>query len=282
MLRPQWGHFRRASTVSWTITGPSSGCLNSKANSVAGTNLSALVEVPIVVWVPGIKLLGADFWAAIAQPFDYTSFGPTNTGVGSGNWGTYNTVLFPAFLNWSFGEFHVGTGLRIGIADATTSYADIINGQWSHKSGLPSGNGYWTVQPDIAATWLHDGWNLSFWGHFPIPVSSTTATEYSYHSGVEYEGDYTIAKTIGKWTFGVGAYQINQFNSDSCSGYNCPNYYGANPSNDVHKIAARFGVGPIVSYQFNGIAVDVIVNQSVYTRNDVGGLFANVRFVVPF
>ena len=257
---------------------------NNKANSVAGTNLSALVEVPIVAWVPGIKVLGGDFWTAIAQPFDFTSFGPTNNngGTGSGNWGTYNTVLFPANIDWKFGDFYVGTGLRIGIADATTTYADIINGNWHAKSGLPSGNGYWTVQPDFTASWLHDGWNISIWTHFPIPVSSTNATGYSYHSGVEYQGDYTIAKTLGKWTVGLGAYQINQFNTDSCTGFNCPNYYGPGSSSDAHKIAGRFGLGPIVSYQFTGISVEAIVNQSVYTRNDVGGLFANIRFVVPF
>src|SRR5882672_3588514 len=36
----------------------------SNAKKVADTGLSALVEVPIVLWVPGIKIFGADYAAA--------------------------------------------------------------------------------------------------------------------------------------------------------------------------------------------------------------------------
>jgi hypothetical protein len=255
---------------------------NSHANSISNANLSALVEVPIVVWVPGIKVLGGDFWTAFIQPFDYTSYGPlangTNNGnpsTGSGNWGTYNTILVPGFVNWTFGDFHVGAGLRIGVADATTTPADLVNGSWNHKSGLPSGNGYWTIQPDLTASWLHDGWNVSIWAHFPVPVSSTTATTptgagYDYKSGAEMENDYTVAKSIGKWTVGLGAFSVNQFNGDTLNGKN------------VHNIATRYGLGPIVSYQFNGISAEAIINESVYTRNSVGGTIFNFRFVVPF
>ncbi len=259
--------------------GPTGG-----SHSNAGANLSALVEVPILLWVPGVKILGGDFWTAIAQPFDYTSYGPTNSAsTGSGNWGTYNTILFPAFVSWTFGDLHVATGLRVHVANASTTMSQVANGEWiGRKSGLPSGNGYWTIQPDVAISWLHDGWNLSAWWHFPVPVSSTTATDYNYRSGAQLEADYTVAKTFGKWTVGIGAYQLNQFNSDTCSGVACPNYFGTHPSTNNHKIATRFGMGPIVGYQFGGINVDLTVAQSIYTRNDVGGLFANLRFIVPF
>ena len=39
------------------------------------TGLTALVEVPIVLWLTGVKILGADYAVGIAQPFDYTSVG---------------------------------------------------------------------------------------------------------------------------------------------------------------------------------------------------------------
>ncbi len=257
--------------VTYNVYGPN-------AKQISGTNLSALVEVPIVLWATGVKVLGADYAVAIAQPFDYTSFGPTNN-TGSGNWGTYNTVIVPGQLAWTFGEFHVKTGLSIYLGDASSTYADLINGKL--KSGLPSGNGYWTIQPDLALSWLHDGWNLSASLHFPVPVSSTSTGNYNYQSGAEFEADYTVTKTINKWTFGLGAYQVNQLNSDTCSGTACPNY-SPGGSTDAHKIAIRYGLGPIVGYQFGGINLQATLNESVYSRNDVGGLFFNVRAVVPF
>jgi len=245
---------------------------NSSANQIHGTNLSALVQVPIVLWSTGYKILGADYAVAIAQPFDYTSYAPQQNnghGGGGGNWGLYNTAVIPGQLSWTLGDFHVLTGLTVWVGDATSSPAVLAGGGWL-KGGLPSGNGYWSIQPDLGLSWLHDGWNISAGMHIAVPVSSTTSTNYNYRSGTEYLADYTVTKTIGKWTVGVGAYQVNQFNSDTNNGH------------DVHNIAARFGLGPIVGYQFGGINIQATVNQSVYTRNDVGGTFANVRFIVPF
>ena len=39
----------------------------------ANEKLFAYVDVPILLWVPGCKFLGADYAMAIAQPFDYTN-----------------------------------------------------------------------------------------------------------------------------------------------------------------------------------------------------------------
>ncbi len=248
---------------------------NSKANSIPNTSLQALVEVPIVLWATGYKVLGADYAVAIAQPFDYTSIGSGyGLPTGSGNWGTYNTVVVPGQLAWTFDEFHVKAGLSIYIPDATSTPAAFVTGKWL-KGGLPSGNGFWTIQPDLGLSWLHEGWNISADLHLPIPVSSTTATDYSYRSGTEFEADYTIAKTINKWTIGLGGYQVSQLNGDTCSGSACPF-----PASS--KISSRFGLGPLVGYQFGGINVQATLAQSVYTRNDVGGTFFNVRFIVPF
>lgn len=260
------------------------------ASKAPSTGLTALVEVPIVLWSTGIKVFGADYAVAIAQPFDYTSIGlgyglPNGGGNGgSGNWGTYNTVLVPGQLAWTFGDFHVKTGLTVYVADASSTVAQIATQQWT-KGGLPSGNGYWAVQPDLGLSWLHDGWNLSASLHLPIPVSSTTTTDYSYHSGTMFEADYTATKTLGKWTLGLGAYQVNQLNSDSCSGSNCVNWapgYVVGGGTNVHHIASRYALGPIVGYQFGGINMQLTLNESVYVRNTVGGLFANLRFIVPF
>ena len=38
-----------------------------------GVKLFAYVDVPILLWVPGCKFLGADYGVAIAEPFDYVN-----------------------------------------------------------------------------------------------------------------------------------------------------------------------------------------------------------------
>lgn len=257
---------------------------NNSGHANPNTSLTALVEVPIVLWSTGIKIFGGDYAVAIAQPFDFTSFGPTNgANNSSGNWGTFNTVLVPGQLSWTFGDFHVKTGLTVYVADASSTMADMWNGHWG-RGGLPSGVGYWAIQPDLGVSWLHDGWNLSASLHLPIPVSSTSGGGGTYHSGVLFQSDYTVTKTINKWTFGLGAYQVNQLNSDTCSGAVavCPNEAGPHGSSNAHNIEIRYGLGPIVGYQFNGINLQATLNQSVYTQNAPGGLWFNVRAIVPF
>lgn len=230
------------------------------------TGLTAFVGVPIVLWSTGVKILGADFAVAVAQPFDYTS---VNSGYGhppgQGNWGTFNTILVPGQLAWTFGDYHIKTGLEVYLPTASST---VNTSNW--RGGLPSGNDFWAVQPDLAFSWLHDGWNISADLHFAFPVSSSNTAAGSYHSGNEFAADYTVAKTFGKWTFGVGAHQENQFNADTLNGASVPN-----------SIVTNFGLGPLVGYQFGGIGVIAEWNHNIYARNDVAGNFFNFRFVVP-
>ena len=236
--------------------------------SESGTGLTALVEVPIVLWSTGIKILGADYAVAIAQPFDYTSFAPQ--GSGSGNWGTYNTILIPGQLAWTFGDFHVKAGLSFYLDDASSTMADLIKG---HKlnGGLPSGNGYSTIQPDLGLSWLSNGWNVSADLHVAVPIDSTRAHNYNYQSGDEFAADYTVAKTFGKWTVGIGFHQENQLNADTLNGVTV-----------AHSTVSNYGVGPLVGYQFGGVNITAEWNHNIYTENDVAGDFFNVRLVVPF
>ena len=238
--------------------------------SVGNTGLSALVEVPILLWSTGLKILGADYAVAIAQPFDYTNVGSGyGVGSGSGNWGTFNTILIPGQLAWTFGDFHVKAGLTIYLDDASSTMADIVRGR-RLNGGLPSGNGYTTIQPDLGFSWLHDGWNVSADLHLAVPVDATTAPGYRYQSGNQFAADYTVTKTIDKWTFGLGMHQENQLNGDTLNGRSVPN-----------STASNLGIGPLLGYQFGGINVMAEWNHNIYAQNDVAGEIFNLRFVVP-
>ncbi len=236
-----------------------------------GVKLDALVEVPIVLWSTGLQVFGADYAVAIAQPFDYTNVRLPNTAAlsNSAHWGTYNTVIVPAMLAWSLpDDFHVKAGLTVYVDDASSSPASPPSG-----GGVGSGNGFWTLQPDLGVSWLFDGWNVSVGMQYDYNFEDS---KIHRTSGQEIAIDYTATKTIGKWTFGLGAHQENQLNADSGSGAvsaGCPASSGC--------MAANYGIGPLVGYQFGGVNILAEYNQNIHTRNDVAGTIFNIRLVAP-
>ncbi len=237
-----------------------------------GLKLDPIVEIPALLWVPGVQILGADYAVAIAQPFDYTNARMYNNPNLSDNahWGTFNTILVPGQLSWSLPyDFHVKTGLTVYVDDASSSPGDP-----AHNNGVGSGNGYWSLQPDFAVSWLHDGWNLSLDGHWTYNFENDKT---HYRSGNIIEVDYTIAKTFGKWTVGAGFYQENQLARDSGIGAlaaGCPASGGCK--------AELYGGGPLVGYQFEDINIMAIYNHAFYERNDMSGDVFNIRFSKAF
>ncbi|MDR3561740.1 MAG: transporter [Negativicutes bacterium] len=236
-----------------------------------GVKVDAQVEVPVVLWQTGFKVLGADYAMALAKPLDYTNLKIRNDAnlSDNGHWGTFNTVLVPGILSWSLpNDFHVKTALVVDVDDASSS-----PGHPPAGGGLGSGNGFWTVQPELGVSWLHDGWNLSMDAFYSYNFKNTTT---QYKSGQQLDVDYTVTKTIGKWTVGMGANQVTQTTSDSGAGA----IAAGCPANGGCK-AVNFGLGPLLGYQFVGIHVMAEFNRDVYTRNDVGGDRLNIRFSIP-
>jgi hypothetical protein len=241
---------------------------DSKGNKIEGSHLSALVELPILLYVPGIKILGADYGVAMAQAFDYTSFAPSQAATpGGGNLGTYNTVLLPAILSWKLPyHFSVRTSLTLLLPDGSSSPSSNLK-----NGGLGSANDFMTVQPDLGVSWLYNGWNVSVSTHYAVPVTDSNAGGINYHTAAEFSADYTVTKTIGAWTMGVGGEQENQFSNDSVNGVSKP---GTRTTN--------YGVGPIVGYQFkNGLSLMALWNHTM-AHSDVAGDFFDLRLTTAF
>lgn len=236
---------------------------------VTGNKLDTIVEVPVVLWNPGIKVFGATYSASLAFPFDYTNLKVPNYGGTSanGHWGTFNTTIDPILLTWALpNHFYLKTGLSVVLNDASSSPGHPPNG-----GGVGSGNGYGSLSPIFGISWLHDGWNLSAAGQFFYNFPNKTT---QYRSGNELTVDYTVAKTIGPWTIGLGGYSVNQLTSDSGPG---AAFCGAKGGCK----AVNYGVGPMLGYQFGKVSIFASYNRSVYVRNDVGGNIVNIRIVVP-
>jgi hypothetical protein len=242
--------------------------------------LDALVEIPIVLWSTGYKVLGADYAMALAQPFTYTDLKQANNAGLSNNahWGNFNTILVPGQLSWALpNDFHVKGSLSVYLDDASSSTGrDAPSG-----GGAGSGNPYYTLEPGVALTWLHDGWNLGVDLTYAYNFTNSS-TNYSasgqklnYTSGSEIAIDYTATKTIGKWTFGIGAHQENQLSNDSGSGAaKCAATNGCKVTN--------YGIGPLVGYQFEDINVLFEYNHNIYTENDFAGDLFNIRLMKAF
>ncbi|WP_193752414.1 SphA family protein [Cupriavidus sp. IDO] len=240
-----------------------------KAN---GTKLDAYIQVPILFWVPGYKILGANYAAAIALPFDYTNFKMAGASAlsNNGHWGMFNAIVEPVILSWDLGNnLYVKAGLAVAVDNASSSAGHPPSG-----NGAPSGNGYWSLEPEFGISWLNDGWNVSANIQYGYNfINSTT----DYKSGQQISGTYTITKTLGKWTLGVGAYSINQITADTGAGAvaaGCPGNGGCR--------LESYGAGPLIGYQFGGVNLVVNYTRSIYTRNYVGGNIVNARLIIPF
>jgi hypothetical protein len=248
---------------------------NGNGDKLQGEHLNALVEVPIVLYVPGVKVLGADYAAGIAQPFDYTSFEPTSqAATGAGNLGTFNTILIPAWLSWTLpANFHVLTGFEVYLPDASTSLKNLQEGHLTN-GGLPSGMGFWALQPDLGISYLNGPWNLSAAMSISFPLSDDSwtsgTTSTNYRSGDEFSGDYTATYTMGKWAFGLGVHSQEQFTEDTANGA------------DAHKEVHDFGMGPLVSYQLGTWNVLAEWNHNIATSDNVAGDLFNLRLLTAF
>jgi len=244
-------------------------------NNSSGVKLDALVEVPIILWSTGWKVLGADYAMGIAQPFDYTNLKLNNDAAFSnnGHWGTFNTILIPGQLSWSLAnDVHVKAGLDIYLPDASSSPGHLP----ANVVEAGSGNNFWTVQPEFAVSWLHDGWNVTVDANYAYNFKNTTT---DYKSGQELGIDYTVAKNLGQWTVGLGAHQIIQLSNDSGSGANTVHTNCAN--NNGCKVST-FGLGPLLGYNFGKVSVMAEYNHAMSAKNEVAGDIFNVRLAFPF
>jgi hypothetical protein len=246
---------------------------NSYFGSLAGYNgagkesaerLDLYVDVPIVLYSPGYKVLHATYAMAIAQPFDYTSvYSRTAATVGNGHWGLYNTVVVPAILSWS--QPH-----NIFLKAALATYLDDPSTSPAHpdkSGGAGSGNSYYTIEPNFAISYLKNGWNLSADLKYDHNITDWAT---GYHSGDEFDGDYTATKTNKQWTVGLVGYQTNQLYEDKLK--------GVTQSDSIHL---TYGAGPTIGYNFGPLDVVATFNYNISTHNDFGGNTANIRVIMP-
>ena len=240
--------FNQVFTYQANLAGPG---VNSALGG-ARTGVQAAVDIQGFIFVPGWTFLGATYDALIVQPFVMSSVGePVNAQAS----GIFNTYFVPVELTWKLGTsgFVVKTGLGLYAPTGT------IQG----PTGLANqGSPYWTFQPELAISYLANGWNLTafLYGEF-----NTANYRDNYTTGDIFHVDFTATKTIGKWTFGPVGYYVAQVSDDNCPIGVCT---AAHPLGTLLN-AQRYQVlalGGLVEYNFGAASLSVWATQEVYAK----------------
>lgn len=277
-----------------------------KGRKEPGTQLVAYANGPSLLWVPGIKILGASYGAYISQPFSYTidqkliSQGAQSNNDGIGGAGLYNLIVSPLNLSWNFLPLFVSTGVTFILPTGTSTNLDVINSSDRVRvGGIGASAGYASIQPDIGLTmFLPHGFSISIGEYLGIPLGEsngmvhnllteiyrTGSLSYHYHTGVQIMGEYMLAKIIGPWTVGIGGSTQNQLTADTQSGTWFTNPYTRGTAlADAHHKSSNATIAGFTTYQFKGgLSLSAIYSHSVATYDDEGGGNAiTIRVALP-
>ncbi|MDC7784349.1 transporter [Rhodoplanes sp. TEM] len=220
---------------------------------------SNVSTVGVLLWVPGWKLFGADYGAMLAQPLKYAHTTVFDEATGAS--GMVNTSISPLNLSWNLGNgLFVGTGVAVIVPDATTDYT--WTGTRWRTTTKNIGNNYWTVEPNLAVTYMTGDWTLTLNNILDINSENTRT---NYRTGNIYYLDATVARRIGKYTLGVIGNYTQQLEDDEIFGV-------AQPDTKIQHLKA----GVMVGYDFGAFTVTARYLQALHTRNDVGVSFAHL------
>lgn len=223
--------FNQVGVTVGSITGPGAPNINGSATPVHVSGGASGV-----LWVPGWTFLGATYNALVVQPWFAVDIGNP---VDAHPVGIHNTYIVPAELSWKLGDsgFFVKAGFGF--------YAP--NGAISGANGLGGiGNPWWTFQPELAVSYLKDGWNFTAYLSREFNTANTTT---GYRTGDIMHAEFTATKTIDRWTVGPVAFYVGQVSDDKSSAF----YQGAINSNRYDQWA----VGGLVGYNFGPATVTV-------------------------
>jgi hypothetical protein len=232
-----------------------------------------------LLWVPGWKLLGADYAAQFVQPyrFEDTSGVPI---IGEASAGQFiNPVLLPLILSWNLGEgWHAS--VQAAFYPSTYSWKTSSPNIIPITNAINAGRNYSTAEPGFAVSYLEGGWNLTVHGVFDI---NDTNPANNYHSGTTFLMDYTAMKKIGMFDVGLGGTVIQQLEPDTQNGL----IVAATAVSSRGNIGSAVSIGPTIGFEIEKILdlpkVHVLIQlfDWVEARNLPGGSQAWIKFDLP-
>ncbi len=235
-------------------------------------------QVASLLWVPGWDVFGARYAMAIAQPYKFQRTRIDGNGeqtITTSN-GIVNTTLLPVMLSWDLGDgFHLGSGLAIVLPNGKFDYSLNTETGLNTKAATTIGNHYWTIEPNIALTYLYQDWAFTMNNIFDFNTTNHT-TEYS--SGNTYYLDLTAAKHIGDFTIGLIGNYIQQVSDDKINGRSVDAVDGFYSAGNKVQHAS---IGPMLGYNFGSFSMTARVLLPIYTENDCGCSFFHIGIQIP-
>ncbi len=243
-----------------------------------GIKVDALVDIPLLVWSTGWSFLGASVMAYAAQPvFTLTAW----QGAGAPQFypAAHNTYINPIALSWNLGAgLFISAGFGAYVPDGS-------------RYDLTPNPDYWTFEPHAAVSYLANGWDLT--AHFVYdfntasaghasPFANTPASAFGigYRSGDQAFLDLTATKKFGKWEIGPVAYFEWQTTSDKPgSGFSCAQMLAATTVSCGR--ATDYAVGGLIGYDWGPVAAKVILTETVYHKDELGGLAVWTKISLP-
>jgi hypothetical protein len=251
---------------------------------INGLRVDAVVDLPLLVWSTGWSFLGASVVAYASQPvFNLTAWQSTASGAPNAPAQffptVHNTYINPVTLSWNLGGgLFASGGFAFYVPDGS-------------RYNLTANPDYWTFEPHAAVSYLANGWDLT--AHllydfntasagYSSPFAGTPAAAFGmgYRSGDQAFLDLTGTKKFGKWEIGPVAYFEWQTTSDQPgSGFTCAQMLAATKLGCGR--ATDYAVGGLVGYDWGPVALKVLMTESVYHSDELGGFALWTKLVIP-
>ncbi|MBP7526326.1 MAG: transporter [Syntrophorhabdaceae bacterium] len=212
-------------------------------------SLDATVEAMRLIHVTKTKLFGADMGMHIIVPVTYQHVsvgGPSQSKTGLGD-----IEFSPFVLGWHFNKnWHLTTCVDFMVPTGAYDKDDLSN----------TGRNYWTFNPVVAFTYLHDnGFEVSAKILYLI---NTVNSATGYTSGQEFIVDYLVGQHIGNWSIGVNGAYYKQITDDSVR--NEP------ASFDGYK-GQFFSIGPAIQYNYKNMFFSIKYQTDTNVKNKPEG-----------
>ena len=208
------------------------------------------------------KLFGANWAQHIFVPVmsvDVTTPGGSDDTIGLGD-----IIVDPLIFGWHTPHFHWVAGLEVYVPVGKYDENDIAN----------VGRNYWTLEPAAAATYLSDGgYELSIKAMYDINMENN-ATDYD--SGDEFHFDYALAKHMSNWTLGISGFYYSQITGDDGT-IMTP----GGPVDAGDNKGFQIGLGPMLAYQYKGMAFVLKYLDDIETENKPDGGRFWLKFIMP-
>ncbi|WP_234729428.1 SphA family protein [Acidocella facilis] len=216
-----------------------------------GTHINAFATTGNVIFVPGWKILGANY---AFQADDFGAFHETVHFPDEEKRNSFSVTggsdleLFPVVLSWKLPS-HFFASIREGVYLPT--------GQFNSSYPANIGHDRWAFEQGAALSYVSIHYIFSANSWTDVNGATRSAVVDHYKSGSTFDVDLSALKIFGKFETGPVGYYYRQFGGDSGP----ESLDGGMPQEDA--------IGWLAGYNFGRYSANIYVTQDVYTR-DVG------------